>query len=143
MRHASRSYCYMLCGGICEDAMIVTSRYTLEQIEGSTAFRVRSLGALHCPDCGSFCSRYDTRSRRVIHDDGHVELYLLRRVYCSICNALHLVLPNFIYPHKHYAASVITDALAGHVESCPAEASTVWRWRQKNHPPGLQCLSDE
>ena len=123
------------------DALIGSHSYIIEKGDGSTAHRIRSLDAPFCPDCGSLCSGYDTRSRRVISDDGNSTVYRLRRVRCPDCDKLHLVLPDFMCPRKHYSAAVIADVLKGRGAGCPAEASTMWRWRQQNHPPGLQCLS--
>ena len=119
--------------------MIIITRYVVEQEPGAEAFRVRNLDAPLCPFCGSLCSGYDTRPRRVIGDDGGALVYRLRRVLCPACDKLHLEIPDFMRPRKHYAASVITDVLDGGGSDCPAEATTMWRWRRENHPPGLQC----
>jgi hypothetical protein len=51
------------------------------------------------------------------------------------------VLPDFMRPRKHYAAAIIEAVQEGRGENCPAESSTIWRWRHENYPPGLQCLS--
>lgn len=103
------------------------------------AYRVRRREAPLCPFCRVLCSGYDTRSRQVVGGDGKVTVFRLRRVRCPQCKALHLELPGFMRPHKHYSAAVISDALEGSGADCPAEKSTIWRWRQENHPPALQC----
>ncbi len=121
--------------------MIIIHRYLVERAEGAEVFRVRNLDAPLCPVCGSLCSGYDTRLRRMVGGDGSVAVYRIRRVRCPACAVLHHELPDFLRPRKRYAAAVITDALEGGGESCSAEASTMWRWRRENHPPEMQCLS--
>ena len=121
--------------------VIITHQYKIEKVEGADAFRIRSYNAPLCPTCGSLCLGYDTRSRRAFGGDGQATFYLLRRVRCPSCDVLHIELPDFTLPRKHYTAAVINAVLDGSKESCPAEASTMWRWRRENHPPGLQCLS--
>ena len=118
--------------------MIVVHHYAAKREKSGSIF-ILNLDAPLCPSCGSLCSGYDTRVRRVICDDGSVEEYRLRRVRCGSCRSLHLELPDFILPRKRYAAAVIEAALEGRGDSCPAEASTIWRWRSKNHPPEAQC----
>ncbi|WP_420544253.1 DUF6431 domain-containing protein [Tepidanaerobacter acetatoxydans] len=34
-------------------------------------------------------------------------------------------------PKKHYEARVIQDVLSGKTDSCPADNSTIRRWRKK------------
>ena len=105
-------------------------------------FKIRNLDAPLCPDCSSLCSGYDTRSRRVIDDDGRKVTYRLRRLRCLACEVLHIEQPDFMRPHKHYTAAMIDKVLDGLDADCPAEASTMWRWKNENHPPGLQCPLD-
>ena len=131
----------MAAGVPCVYCMIIATRYAIEQVEGADAFKIRNHDAPLCPDCGSLCSGYDTRSRRVFGDDGRPTRYKLRRVRCPLCDVLHLEQPDFMRPRKHYAATVIYAALEGD-GNCPAENTTIWRWRKENYPPGLQCLSD-
>ena len=114
--------------------MISTNKYAI--IREITASRVRSHEAVFCPICAFLCSGYDTRIRYVIGDDGVVEVYLLQRVKCKSCKAYHVVLPDFIQPYKHYSKTVIRNVLAGGGVDCPAENSTIWRW--KKYPPSLQ-----
>ena len=123
--------------------MIIAKKYTVEWIENTETFRIHNLNAPLCPDCGSLCSGYDTRLRRIIGDDGRATIYRLRRMRCLVCNVLHIELPDSMLPRKHYAAAVIADVLSGRDDNCPAEASTMWRWQRENNPPGLQCVSDK
>ena len=127
--------------GLCVGFMIIATRYTIERVAGADGFKIRNHDAPLCPGCGSLCSGYDTRSRRVIGDDGIKVIYHLRRVRCPACEVLHIEQPDFMRPRKHYTAAVIDNVIKGDVEDCPAEHSTIWRWKNENHPPGLQCLS--
>ena len=111
--------------------------YIIESKEDNTVLHIKNREASYCPKCGSLCTGYDTRSRKVISGDGLSVKYQLRRVYCKPCKALHIELPDFIHPHKQYGSKVIKTALSGINDDCPAENSTIWRWK-KNYPPTLQ-----
>jgi hypothetical protein len=121
--------------------MIIAQRYTVKQVEGTDIYKIHNHDLPHCPDCGSLCSVFNTRTRQVVGDDGNSTVYRLRRLRCPSCNTLHIELPDFMRPRKHYAAAVIDDVIAGRGENCPAENTTMWRWRRENHIPGLQCDS--
>lgn len=92
---------------------------------------------LCCPDCGDLLSGYDRRRRSVVEDVGSTSIYLLRRLRCSRCGRLHLEIPDIMQPQKHYAAEVIRKVEAGELGSCPADDSTIRRWKKENHPPAL------
>ena len=49
---------------------------------------------------------------------------------CLNCKKLHVAAPSFIMPKKHYEATVIVEAKAGKVDFCPADNSTIRRWRR-------------
>jgi hypothetical protein len=124
------------------EAMIIALRYTVKRVEGTNKYKIHNHDAPFCPSCGSLCSGYDTRSRRVVGDDGGGTIFRLRRVRCPSCDVLHIELPDFMRPLKRYAAAVIDDVLNGNGACCPAEASTMWRWRCENHPPEMQSLTN-
>ncbi|MFZ3130164.1 MAG: DUF6431 domain-containing protein [Desulfosporosinus sp.] len=117
--------------------MIIVTRYTVEYDEEHGTYKVRNLNTPLCPDCGRLLSGYDTRARHVIDSSGTSRWFLLRRLYCNSCCKLHLELPDFMQPKKHYDARLIEDVLSGHSDSCPADDSTIRRWRSKKYPPGL------
>ncbi len=110
--------------------MITTTRYSVEYDEIKELFTIRSSDAPICPDCGLLMSGYDMRRRHVIDRSGSCRWYLLRRFRCSSCKKLHLQIPDFIKKNKHYEKNIIDDALSGHFDSCPAEDSTIRRWRK-------------
>lgn len=116
--------------------MIIATRYTVELDEARGAYRIRSLQTPLCPDCGRLLSGYDTRRRHVIDDTGAARWFLLRRLRCPSCGKLHLEIPDFMQARKHYEAQLIRDVLAGLSESCPADDSTIRRWKNEKSPPG-------
>ena len=71
----------------------------------------------------------DSKNRKALKDDGTKHIYRLRRLKCSSCNTLHTELPDFMLPFKHYETSVIEKALEGSDGHCPADNSTMNRWR--------------
>ena len=117
--------------------MVIVTRYTVEYDEGQAVYRIRSLTPPFCPDCDALLSGYDTRARNVIDSSGTVKRFKLRRLLCPVCKKLHTELPDFIQPKKHYEAKLIKDAISGLIDYCPADDSTVRRWRSENYPPGL------
>jgi len=38
---------------------------------------------------------------------------------------------------KHYEARLIEDVMAGRSDSCPADDSTIRRWKNGKYPPSL------
>lgn len=111
--------------------MIIAYDYLIEQDHKTAAYRVKGKQAVYCPDCRHLLSGYDTRKRVVIGDDGKPVAFLLRRLRCPKCAKLHLEIPDFISPHKHYSAETIRQAIRGRGGSCPADDSTIRRWKKK------------
>ena len=110
--------------------MIIAHDYLVEYDNAVQAYRVKGKFAAYCPDCRHLLSGYDTRRRIVIGDDGKPATFLLRRLRCSECGKLHLEIPDFISPHKHYSAETIRQALRERGGSCPADDSTIRRWKK-------------
>lgn len=117
--------------------MVIVTHYTVEKVPG--AYRIRARDPPMCPACGVLLSGYDTRPRRVVDSSGAVLLFQLRRLRCPVCHRLHLELPDFMRPYKHYARPVIEAVEAGATASCPADNSTMQRW--KKSPTHFACPS--
>ena len=111
--------------------MIVATRFQVEHDEALGVYKIRNMEAPLCPVCGRLMSGYDTRRRHVIDSSGAVYWFLLRRLNCSHCNKLHLELPAFMQAKKHYDARLIEAVLSGRSDSCPADNSTIRRWKKK------------
>lgn len=122
--------------------MVITNHYVIKCDAARGTYRIVNKGPLLCPECGQALSGYDTRKRHVIDGSGAVYWFSLRRLRCSGCKKLHLEIPDFIQPKKHYEAKVISNTLAGLSDYCPADDSTIWRWRNENNPPGLHSVSE-
>lgn len=111
--------------------MIITSHYALRYDEDQKAIRVLSYESPICPDCGGDLSGYDTRRRHAIDSAGRSRWYLCRRLRCRSCGKLHVELPDFMEPRRHYEAGVIEEVRAGDPEqTCPADDSTIRRWKK-------------
>lgn len=110
--------------------MVVATRYKLFYDSAQSVYLVKYLEVPVCPKCGAALSGYDHRRRTVIGMDGEPRAYLLRRLRCPACGQLHLELPDFFLPQKHYSKEVITEAQAGNDAQCPADDSTIRRWKK-------------
>ena len=111
--------------------MLIISRYSLKYDETRQAFRVVNLDLPVCPSCGGQLSGYDHRRRHAIDGIGRAQWYLCRRLRCRSCGSLHVELPDFMRPGRHYQADVIETALqVDHWGSCPADDSTIRRWKK-------------
>lgn len=128
------SFCFSLCCGVIRhsvlrETVLIISRYSKETRPDGLILIHSNENAI-CPDCGYPLTGYDRRRRTVLDDAGNISVYLLRRLYCRKCNRLHLEAPDTIIPQKHYEAQLITKTLAGTVDYCPADDSTIRRWRK-------------
>lgn len=111
--------------------MIITSHYSLRYDEVRDLIRVLSYELPVCPDCGGELSGYDSRRRHAIDSTGRSRWYLCRRLRCRSCGKLHVELPDFMTPRRHYEADVIEEARAGDpARICPADDSTIRRWKK-------------
>ena len=90
-----------------------------------------------CPDCGGYLKYYDKVSRIVRTKGGIKHWTKVKRYKCIVCRKLHRVLPDYIFPYKHYSADIITGVLNGTIttdnlefEDYPSEI-TMKRWARK------------
>lgn len=90
-----------------------------------------------CPECGGTLKYYD-KVRRIIRTKGGVKEYIkVMRFKCVDCNRLNRLLPDTLYPYKHYVAEIIDGVLSGIItsdilefEDYPCEM-TIKRWTRK------------
>lgn len=108
--------------------MIVVDHYIRYILRG--CIRIQSTEVCTCPACQGSLRVRDSKLRRVINQAGEIEVYRLRRYKCQSCGQLHVEMPRCVVPYKHYAADVIGAELFHVREDCPAEDSTMLRWRQ-------------
>lgn len=111
--------------------MIITHYYEIVFDDAKKLYKIKNKQAPVCPDCGSIMSGYDSQRRKIIGSDGNSYNFLLRRLECSLCERLHTEIPDIIEPGKHYSADVIRRARIGDFKECPADDSTIRRWRKR------------
>ena len=68
---------------------------------------------LFCPVCHSGMKPYDRRKRIMKQYNKETEYLILPRYRCTNkgCNKLHILLPDLLLPHKHYASSIIEETI--------------------------------
>jgi hypothetical protein len=93
-------------------------------------FFIRSKELSSCPICNSSMKVRDSRERHVILQDGTRRTYRLRRLRCIGCRRIHTELPATMLPFKHYEASAIETTIDQSRSDCPADNSTLSRWRK-------------
>jgi len=90
-----------------------------------------------CPSCGGELKHYD-HVRRIVRTKGGNKCWIkIARRKCVACKGIRRVLPDYIFPYKHYDAEIIRAVLEGHItsdtlgfEDYPSE-STISRWTRK------------
>lgn len=110
--------------------MVTITDYAIEYDPQKAVYCIVCRETLFCPLCGGKLSGYDTRRRHIVDYAGNTYWLLLHRYRCPQCKKLHVAAPSFVIPKKHYEATVIVDAKAGKVDFCPADNSTIRRWRR-------------
>lgn len=111
--------------------MIIIYHYQIVTKNG--LYYAKSEGTIFCPICGGRLKVRDSRRRQIISADGKVRVFSLRRLRCMSCGKLHEELPDLFLPHKHYSREVIENYLSGALCFCPAENSTIYRWRKEDN----------
>lgn len=84
-----------------------------------------------CPRCMGTLKVRDSKRRKVILSADEEQTFLLRRLKCTSCGALHVELPDLLLPYKHYSRAIIESAASGSATACPAENSTIYRWHKE------------
>lgn len=110
--------------------MVILKKYRI--LKKGEIYYVMSEETNVCPKCNGPLSIRDSKRRQLITATGEVRPFILHRLKCKHCNSLHLELPDFFVPHKHYSRDVITMALNGTMTTCPAENSTIYRWNKEH-----------
>lgn len=116
--------------------MIVTRQYTITYDAVREVYKLQSKEVPICPKCGAVMAGHGIRRRHAIDSSGTSRWFELRRWRCPVCQSVHLELPDFMAPRRHYGIDVIRDVQAGGGESCPADDSTIRRWKNAKQLPG-------
>ena len=87
-----------------------------------------------CVECGGTLKYYDYVKRIVRTKGGDSWRVKIKRFKCEGCKRIRRMLPNYIFPYKHYEADIIQGVLAGTItpdtlgyEDYPCEM-TFKRW---------------
>jgi|LSQX01.1.fsa_nt_gb hypothetical protein len=98
-------------------------------------YRVHSLTFLSeitpiCPVCEHYC-HFHGWYRRKVRDDNGAQVIVVPRVKCVHCSKTHIILPDFLAPHKQYTQHAREAVVQGAMdENLPAEKI-----------PGVQAVS--
>lgn len=95
--------------------------------------------ATKCTSCGGVLKHYD-KVKRILRTKGGVKRTVeICRLRCESCRAIRRVLPDFIFPYKHYEAEIIKGVLDGFItplvfgyEDYPCDM-TMRRWTRENN----------
>lgn len=87
-----------------------------------------------CPYCMGELKKYD-KVHRIIKGPGGISKWInTKRLRCTNCKRTHRVVPNTLYPYKHYARKIIDGVRSGKItcdileyEDYPCEL-TMKRW---------------
>ena len=108
--------------------MIIITNYNVKVNNNGKKYVV-SLEECPCPYCSGRLSHKDFRLRIVRWDNEGKEYIIIRVLYCAKCKTSHRELPDFLVPHKHYAAEVIETVIDEKPMACHgADETTVRRW---------------
>ena len=81
-----------------------------------------------CPKCRGQLNVKDSRERQGWSKYGEKRHYLLRRLQCKECGAIHIELPDILLPYKRYNAEAIICVLNREDVDCVASVRTKKRW---------------
>ena len=95
-----------------ERTMVIISEYDVIAT-GDSEFSCRSYEMPTCPCCGETLVYRDHRRRIVRTYNGRTSHIQLRRLKCLVCRRMHLELPDFLVPRKHYVTEVIENVIDG------------------------------
>lgn len=91
-------------------------------------YTIQNLDIPVCPYCHSILTVRDSRKRSVKDACGNSYTFSLKRLKCPECNTLHIELPDFMLPHKHYSQGTIETVISGNYAICAADNRTMQRW---------------
>lgn len=113
--------------------MVIIKHYSLEHKQNSDFFYVRSKENSHCPYCEGCFKVIGSRKRILfMQDDTKIHL-IIRRLRCQNCQRISHELPDVVVPYKRYESDAVASALVTAFpeteDDCPAEYSTISRWK--------------
>lgn len=113
--------------------MVIIKHYSLKCKEHSDLFYVKSREESHCPYCEGGFKVIGSRKRTLLRQDGSECGLIIRRLRCTSCEKISHELPDMVVPYKRYETDAVAEALEEELpfeeSSCPAELSTIRRWK--------------
>ena len=111
--------------------MVIVSSFKLVFNEFKKYFTVEAEEVLDCPLCMGELKYRDSVVRNLKNMVSDVTRYLIRRLLCQECKALHREIPDIIQPYKQYESAVIQAVVDNSEGSlcCGAEKTTIRRWK--------------
>jgi uncharacterized protein YbaR (Trm112 family) len=113
--------------------MIILSQYEISYNTKYSIYQVNSAeeSNLCCPYCNGILKFRDRKRRSAIRKENNERCwYLLQRLKCKDCGKIHVELPDFMLPYKHYDAEMVQDTIDEKEENyCAADDSTIRRWK--------------
>ena len=83
-----------------------------------------------CPRCGGKLKVKDYRKRQGWSKYGDKHQYLLRRLRCKKCGAVHIELPHTLLPYKRYDTEAVESVLNSEDSDCVVSIRTKVRWKR-------------
>lgn len=93
-----------------------------------------------CPKCDNKLKVKDYRERQGWTKYGDKRRYLLRRLQCKSCGAIHIELPDILLPYKRYNTEAVESVLNGNDSDCVASITTMKLWQSWYERIWLQML---
>lgn len=90
-----------------------------------------------CRTCGTLTRPYDSVPR-VFREKGRKTTWIrIKRFKCPFCGSVRRILPESLFPHKHYDSEIIKGVIEGFIgpdtygyEDYPCEM-TMFRWKEE------------
>ena len=111
--------------------LVIISRFELSHNPKTGKIHVVSKENPVCPRCHQSMVFRDTCVRGGLSIEGKCQQYVIRRLECPSCKAVHRELPDILFPYKHYETDVIQSVIVGRADGCAADESTIQRWKRQ------------
>jgi hypothetical protein len=105
--------------------LIIVKQYSLEESE--EGYYVRTCEIHVCPICGHVLYVIGTRKRKLIKEDGEIQVLIIRRLRCKDCRAIHHELPDIVIPYKRHCANTVERIINGDDSEACCEGRTIDR----------------
>lgn len=91
--------------------MVIITKYRQTKKAGKVYIHSEETSA--CPICCSGLQVIGSRNRKAIGSDGQWQIYVIRRLRCTVCGHIHHELPDLLVPYKRHCAGTIEQVVLG------------------------------